>query len=577
MNKDERIKELEEQLTELQNENLYLAEETEQALHIRIIAEKLALCTSEITMAQVLVESVVTYNSLSYAAFYQITNKSKSLELNCYYALDANLKSGTEFIEIDEVLMGKLETLDGYFDVTNKNTGLQPFLPADQTYYDTYLVPVYRGDFLKGVIFVANQDKKADQYRNHLNSVVTPAQLMEHQFVHFYQTELLQKNISEKTNELSKTLQKLKLHIQQTPLGVIEWDVNFKVVAWNPAAEKIFGFSSEEAIGKHPTEIILPENIREVVDEIWQSLLVNKGGESSHNVNLTKEGKVVDCEWYNTPLIDEEGVVIGVASLVQDVTQRIQQEHELIMAKEVADKANKAKSEFLANMSHELRTPMHGILGYSEFGISKIDTVDKEKLKSFFTQINISGQRLLLLLNDLLDFSKLESGAMEMEIDLANMHDIVESCINEQTPRLKPLNISISNNCPKDLIVQCDGICIGQVITNLFSNAIKFSPENGVISFNYSETTISKGTDIENKKAIKFEVRDEGNGIPEDSLEEIFEKFAQSSVKNKHEGTGLGLAISREIIKAHKGKIWAENIPGSGANLTFIIPTISEV
>lgn len=573
MDKDEKIKKLEDQITELQNENLYLAEEAEQALHIRIIAEKLALCANENSMAKVLVESIVTYNSLSYAAYYHANNDSTKLKLSCHYALDSSLNSGKEHVIVDELLIEKLKTLDGYYDINIKSAELQPFLPATSTFYDAYIVPVYRGRLLEGVVFVANQDENVNQYRNHLNSVLTPTQLMEGQLVHLYQTDRLQKNVSEKTLELSKTLQKLKLHIQQTPLGVIEWDINFKVINWNPSAEEIFGYSSKEATGKHPTEIILPAILRETVNKIWQSLLENKGGERSTNENVTKEGKIINCEWYNTPLVNEEGDVIGVASLVQDVTQRIKQEQELIQAKELADKASKAKSEFLANMSHELRTPMHGILSYSEFGITKIDKVDKEKLKSYFTQINNSGERLLLLLNDLLDFSKLESDAMSMEIDDANMSEILKSCINEQTPRLNQLKISIRNNCPGDLSMQCDAVRIGQVITNLFSNAIKFSPEKGIITFNCFEATLPLEAGKSSIPAIRFEIRDQGEGIPEDSLEMIFDKFAQSSIrKSKLEGTGLGLAISQEIIKAHKGEVWAENIIDAGASLNFLIP-----
>lgn len=132
--------------------------------------------------------------------------------------------------------------------------------------------------------------------------------------------ELSERKHAEK--ELSKSRQRLMLHVQQTPLGVIEWDLDFRVTEWNKAAEMIFGYSREEAMGCHPKELILPEYVILQIDEIWEGLLSQKGGNRSTNDNLHKDGQTLKCEWYNTPLINEENKVIGVASLVQDVTER---------------------------------------------------------------------------------------------------------------------------------------------------------------------------------------------------------------------------------------------------------------
>src|SRR4028119_2315421 len=114
--------------------------------------------------------------------------------------------------------------------------------------------------------------------------------------------------------------QRLSLLVQQTPLAVIEWTPDFKVAAWNPAAEKIFGYSKSEVLGRHAVELMVPETAREQVNHVWEQLLQQKGGTRSTNENCTKEGETIYCEWYNTPLIDSEGQVMGVASLVQDIT-----------------------------------------------------------------------------------------------------------------------------------------------------------------------------------------------------------------------------------------------------------------
>ncbi|MEB3826558.1 PAS domain S-box protein [Phormidium sp. CCY1219] len=136
---------------------------------------------------------------------------------------------------------------------------------------------------------------------------------------------------------LRKSEQKLALHVQQTPLGVIEWNFNFEAIAWNPAAEKIFGYSKSEALGRHAAGLLVPESAREHVNRVWTDLLKQKGGKRSTNENFTKSGKSIICEWYNTPLIDPEGNTIGVASLVQDVTDRQRDREALKQAKEALE------------------------------------------------------------------------------------------------------------------------------------------------------------------------------------------------------------------------------------------------
>ena len=146
-----------------------------------------------------------------------------------------------------------------------------------------------------------------------------------------------QKNITEQKRAqiaLETSQQKLALHVEKTPLGVIEWNVNFEVTAWNPAAEKIFGFSSKEAFGKHAS-FIVPQSTREHVDKIWGELLRKQGGERSTNENNTKDGRIIFCEWYNTPLIDKGEKVIGVASLVMDITERQEAEEKLAVSQEL--------------------------------------------------------------------------------------------------------------------------------------------------------------------------------------------------------------------------------------------------
>jgi signal transduction histidine kinase len=263
---------------------------------------------------------------------------------------------------------------------------------------------------------------------------------------------------------------------------------------------------------------------------------------------------------------------------LQKANKNLQKEiSERKKAKEYAEFANNAKSEFLSNISHEIRTPMHQILSYSQFGVDKIDIVNKEKLLYYFSKIGIIGKNLLSLLNDLLDLSKLESGKMDYDMQKKNLKLIVHNVTNEFVSLVneKGLLLEIANSDTLPEIV-CDEYKIGQVIRNFLSNAIKFTPKDKkiIISIEHSELPIEQQqTDNKTASVILVNVSDQGIGIPEDELDSIFEKFVQSSnTKTNAGGTGLGLAICREIINAHSGKIWAENNPEGGATFRFMLP-----
>lgn len=246
-------------------------------------------------------------------------------------------------------------------------------------------------------------------------------------------------------------------------------------------------------------------------------------------------------------------------------------------AMEKVEKANSAKSEFLANVSHELRTPMHHILNYSKYGVEKFDKTNKEKLLHYFSQIRATGERLLSLLNDLLDLSKLESGSIIYDMKPEDLSAIIIDTIKEFSTSSVKKKVSVICDF-KDLpgSVICDAVRMAQVLRNLLSNAIKFTPEGGIVEITAGIIPVKFGkgsSDNDAKPGVYVTVDDEGVGIPEEELDSVFDKFIQSSkTKTNAGGTGLGLSICKEIIAAHGGKIWAENKIEKGTRFTFAIP-----
>ncbi|MEM6552565.1 MAG: HAMP domain-containing sensor histidine kinase [Planctomycetota bacterium] len=232
-----------------------------------------------------------------------------------------------------------------------------------------------------------------------------------------------------------------------------------------------------------------------------------------------------------------------------------------------AESANEAKSLFLANMSHEIRTPLHGILSFADFGRKKAATAKPEKILDYFDKIDISGKRLLALVNNLLDLAKHESGQQRFEFEVCDVRRVVDGVVDEFGSLLATRGVEIQMYLPETPVeAEVDQLKLMQVVRNLVGNAVKFSPQGEPIAVSVREVS----------GRVRVSVRDRGVGVPEDELESIFDKFIQSSKTSSGAGgTGLGLSISREIVKAHRGKVWAENHADGGAEFVFELPGVT--
>ncbi|SCK17261.1 ATP-binding protein [Vogesella sp. LIG4] len=258
---------------------------------------------------------------------------------------------------------------------------------------------------------------------------------------------------------------------------------------------------------------------------------------------------------------------LGSVWLYQDISAQRTTEEALRRARDLAEETSRAKTEFLANMSHELRTPLHAILGFAEMGQQQEDPAALSRLHRYFERIHHSGSRLLSLLNELLDLSKMEVGRMEYAMQRSDLQHVIRECLDELRGQAEQQGISLLFvPLPNEVLVDMDAFRIGQVVRNLLSNAIKFSPQGARVSVD-----IVPGSSPE--APLRVDVRDYGPGVPEHEREQIFDKFIQSSLtKTGAGGTGLGLAICREIVHAHGGAIAVHNAEGGGAIFSFTLP-----
>jgi PAS domain S-box-containing protein len=262
------------------------------------------------------------------------------------------------------------------------------------------------------------------------------------------------------------------------------------------------------------------------------------------------------------------GVYIGSYIVCRDISDRKATEEELIKAKEKAEQSDRLKSAFLANMSHEIRTPMNGILGFANL-LKEPDLTGKEQ-QEYIRIIEKSGKRMLNIIHDIVDISKIEAGLMDVEIKELNINEQIEYIYTFFKPEAeaKGLQLSFKNALSsKEAIIKTDREKFFAIFTNIVNNAIKYTTE-GSIEFGYILKTVSEPAELE------FFVKDTGCGIPQEQMEIIFERFRQGDdlTSRFNEGTGLGLSISKAYADMLGGKIWVESELGKGSIFYFTIP-----
>ncbi len=344
-------------------------------------------------------------------------------------------------------------------------------------------------------------------------------------------------------------------------------DRNSKIVLFNSAFEKLIGYKIDEVRGKDWFDTFLQKEDQIKIRTIFNDAIGKSQTKGNINSILTKSGNLIDIEWHDTTLCDSKGIAVGLLALGHDITNRKTIEIELTRAKEEAEAANKAKSKFMATMSHEIRTPLTGIIGFAELlqdeSFGKLSTSQK----MFVEKILESSEYLHSILNDALDISKVESGKVELIPRAFSLKELLQSKVSYYRHRAARHNIKISSYISGDVKqIFADERMIKQIMHNLLSNALKFTPDNGEIS-------IRAKREVDNYIVT---ISDSGIGIEKNDLSKIFDSFSQlntGAFVPRSRGTGLGLALVKKMIALHKGSIIVESEGrGKGTKFKLKIP-----
>lgn len=330
--------------------------------------------------------------------------------------------------------------------------------------------------------------------------------------------------------------------------------VDYEMFNINDTFTRITGISKEDVYGKKATEIF-PTLKKEIIGIFGKIAL--EGGEFNMEAYFDSLDKWLSIYAYST-------IKGEFTALFTDITERKNAEEELRRAKEKAEESDRLKSAFMANMSHEIRTPMNGILGFAD--LLKNPKLSGESQKMYIEAINSSGRRMLNIINDLIDISKIEAGQIEIRNEPVDVRKLLDELILFFSPEAEKRSISIllKIELPSEgFIIETDKTKLAQVLTNLLKNALKFTQKRGIIEL---------GCTIKGNHVLYFYVRDNGPGIRHELQERIFERFRQGDKAEHHEGIGLGLAISKAFVEQLGGKIGVESECGKGSVFYFSIP-----
>jgi len=337
------------------------------------------------------------------------------------------------------------------------------------------------------------------------------------------------------------------------------------IVFVNAAFSRITGYSAAEAMGRNCRFLQGRDSDREVVERMRRAIAVGRATTVTLR-NYRKDGRTFWNEVNISPLHDESGRLIHFVGILQDATHRIRTEENLREAKNQAELANRAKSEFLANVSHELRTPLNAILGFSEImQLEMFGALGAPQYHVYAKDVHDSGQLLLDIINDILDLSKIEAGRMELFPEAVSADDVFESCRRLVIGRAQANGVTLHATLPPDLPrIRVDPRAVRQMLANLLTNAVKFTPKGGRV-------TLAARADGDQ---IELSVADTGIGIAAKDIAKVLQPFGQahSPHSRRQQGTGLGLPIVKALAEQSGGSFRLESQVDHGTTVTLRLP-----
>ena len=364
--------------------------------------------------------------------------------------------------------------------------------------------------------------------------------------------------------------------LEAAPDAIIEVDSQGRIALLNQAAERSFGYERQELLGQ-PVETLVPEAMRaghvQHRARYWDHPVTRPMGAALDLRARRKDGTSFPVEISLSPVKSEDG--FRVTAVIRDISERRLAEdrfremqdaytRELEARNREVERANRLKSEFLASMSHELRTPLHTIIGFTELLSEELQGPVNAKQRRFLDHIHKDSLHLLALINDILDISKIESGRVQLRRSSFDVGTALEDTLGSLRQQAAAKAIQVEIELEQLPAIFADHLRFKQILFNLLSNALKFTPEGGHVQVH---AAVRDG-------CLETSVQDTGIGIPQDQQEAVFDKFYQvgSTTKGVREGTGLGLAITKALVEEHGGRIWVESEPGRGSCFTFTIP-----
>ncbi len=385
-------------------------------------------------------------------------------------------------------------------------------------------------------------------YRNHLEELVEER-------THDLKKEMTTRSAAEQA--LRSSEERLRTIVDQSPMGIILWNTDFQVKQWNPAAEKIFGYSPEEALDLPATKL-MPETMQPHMTKIWQKLISSEVGIRSHNENIHKDGRIINCDWFNTPICDASGAVLGALSLVENVTERMRTEKELLKLEKL-----ESTGILAGGIAHDFNNILTAVLGNINLAI--FDDRLSPKTRTLLVTAEKAAIRAKDLTQQLLTFAK--GGE-----PIRKSTSLAEIVRDSATFVLHGGNVSCTYQLPDNLwYAVVDRGQISQVIQNIVLNARHAMPKGGNIAIICQNVLPAEDPfsllDAKNIY-VKISIKDTGVGIPADLLGKIFDPYFST----KQEGSGLGLAITHSIIKKHYGHILVSSEQGQGTEFMIFLP-----